>query len=342
MTVQRLFPAALAFLLGAALFASGGPEDDLRDQLGELREQAARLEAQARSRDAARDVPPVNDRGMVFELFPAEDLTLPVLQAVPPTPRGWRHNAAPLFGGQAEEAPQPFGTIEELSELVRVSFGEAWNRGQLMPLGATLIGHHEPRLLAKVRGFLDGLRLKARRTVGLETRLVEVPAAQGPAWAARLGTTAADEDAVNDARAVFAGRILALSGQRVVLWHGGQAALLGDADVEVAQEASVPDPNVIVELLGGILDVRATAAEGRDRILVQLGFDHRRLAGEVREQVTRDSGTLQLPEVDAAGISADLDVPGGRWVVAGEARAGTGLRRFLLVRATVIRKETVR
>ncbi len=341
MTVHEVFPAALAFILGAAFLAGGESDEELRDRLAVLRAQAERVEAQVRARELREDAPPATDNGMTFGLIAVDALTRPAYDAIPPARPRAGDNESTRFDRRASEPRRPFGVAEELIELIRATTRtETWDAGGILTaLGRSLLVFNKPEVIAAARRFIDReLRPRAARTVALETRVVQVPAAQGAELGARIGL-ALDDDAVQklvQTNRVFDGRILALSGQRVLLWRGGQAALLADAEVEVTQQAKTMEPRIDVELLGGILSARATARDNSDRIQLDLSMEHRRLVEPVREKTTRGAGTLQLPAVDQTRIAGILSVQSGRWVVAGEAQATSDSRRFVLVRVTVI------
>ena len=332
---------AVGFLLGAAVLVGGqGNDEDLELRLWELREQAARLQGANAHRGGA--VPPVTDRGFRFAMFHITDLLYGVRDFIPPS-RADGPDDAPMFGGQVEIAPQPFGTVEEVGELVRVRVQpEAWNTvgASLQPLGAALLAMNRRDVLRDVQRFLDEeLRPLASRTVSLDVLLLEIPGPQAAALAAKAGTDLDPEELSGlaaGARRLFAGRALALPRQRVVLWHGAQAAAVTDHDVEVAQESKTADPVVRVEMRGGIVGIRATPDAAAERGRIERTMDHETADERMRTVKTEASGEVQAPARRAFHAAADLIVGSGRWAVAAEATGAPGARRFLLVRPTVL------
>ncbi|MHC4162910.1 MAG: hypothetical protein ACYTDU_03565 [Planctomycetota bacterium] len=118
-------------------------------------------------------------KDMVLRIHPVADLTLGLTDFIPPqiTQIGVDEDSeTPLFGGQAEEAPQPYGTIEELMELVRssVSPGTWEEGGNINNQGKNLIIHAPPAVQNQVAEFLDDLRAFAGIVITVESRFLEV------------------------------------------------------------------------------------------------------------------------------------------------------------------------
>ncbi|MHC4547203.1 MAG: hypothetical protein ACYTEZ_00365 [Planctomycetota bacterium] len=118
-------------------------------------------------------------REMVLRIHPVADLTLGLTDFIPPqiTQIGVDEDSeTPLFGGQAEEAPQPYGTIEELMELVRGSVSpQTWEEGgQINNQGKNLVIHAPPTVQNQVAEFLDDLRAFAGIVITVEARFLEV------------------------------------------------------------------------------------------------------------------------------------------------------------------------
>jgi len=116
---------------------------------------------------------------MVLRIHPVADLTLGLTDFIPPqiTQIGVNEDSeTPLFGGQAEEAPQPYGTIEELMELVRTSVSPAtWEEGgQINQQGKNLVVHAPPEVQNQVAQFLDDLRAFAGIVITIESRFLTV------------------------------------------------------------------------------------------------------------------------------------------------------------------------
>ncbi len=118
-------------------------------------------------------------KDMALRIHPVADLTLGLTDFIPPqiTLVGVDEDSeAPLFGGQAEEAPQPYGTIEELVELVRTSVAPAaWEEdGTIQPQGKNLVVYAPPEVQNQVAQFLDDLRSFAGIVVTIESRFLTV------------------------------------------------------------------------------------------------------------------------------------------------------------------------
>jgi len=118
-------------------------------------------------------------KDMALRIHPVADLTLGLTDFIPPqiTLVGVNEDSeAPLFGGQAEEAPQPYGTIEELQELVRTSVAPAaWEEGStIAPQGKNLVVYAPPEVQNQVAQFLDDLRAFAGIVITIESRFLTV------------------------------------------------------------------------------------------------------------------------------------------------------------------------
>ncbi|MHC4339710.1 MAG: hypothetical protein ACYSX0_05815 [Planctomycetota bacterium] len=119
-------------------------------------------------------------RHMILRIHPVADLTLGLTDFIPPqiTQVGVDEDSeVPLFGGQAEEAPQPYGTIEELLELVRTSVAvETWDDmgGTITAQGKNLVVYNTPKAQSEVTEFLDDLRAFAGLVITIESRFLTV------------------------------------------------------------------------------------------------------------------------------------------------------------------------
>jgi general secretion pathway protein D len=118
-------------------------------------------------------------KDMALRIHPVADLTLGLTDFIPPqiTLVGVDEDSeAPLFGGQAEEAPQPYGTIEELMELVRTSVTPAaWEEGgTISAQGKNLVVYAPPEVQNQVAQFLDDLRSFAGIVITIESRFLTV------------------------------------------------------------------------------------------------------------------------------------------------------------------------
>ena len=346
MRKRDLIAVALGFLAGAAGLADSEEDHaEVRERLRRLRAAAARLEAGG---GADFGGIPVDERpGMELALLPVMDITAGVPDFVPPYDRVGpdEDEEHPLFGCLVEECPQPFGTVEELMELVRCSVwpGSYEEEGATMsPMNGRLFLLNAPEAIADTRAFLDGLRARSHRCVTVELEAVDVPAelfrALQPegatALTARQRKLLDDALAKGDADRAFHARATGLVGQRFLLWHGAQVACLSATSTAVAQGAAAPDPVVEVAQPGGSLSVRAGVGDDPDRILLEL--DARLTELGLDQRVTGATGVLDLPSLAGVGSECFVSVPAGAWVPAGGG-AGAGDRpRLLLVRASFL------
>jgi hypothetical protein len=303
---REVVPALVGFLVGAAALAGGQGDEALRERLQELQEAVAK--AMVEGGAGAAELPPGDGRGQELAIFPVGDLAVPVPDHLPPRPRTAPSDEGWVFAAVAEEGLLPFGTVEELMELVRASVEPwAWETASISISRHRLLVLHRPAVSREIGRFLDGdLRPRAHGCVTVEAEVVDAE------------------------RRVLAVRATGLLGQRFLAWHGRQVAFLGDPEVEVAQESSVSDPFADVVQAGGCLSVRASAGEDPARLVLDLDFRHDALR-EVRQQETEQGGELDLPLVEEESCRAVLTVRDGEWTVVG---AGGKPGRVLRVRAT--------
>jgi hypothetical protein len=118
-------------------------------------------------------------RNLILRIHPVADLTLGLTDFIPPqiTQVGVDEDSeVPLFGGQSEEAPQPYGTIEELMELVRGSVSaDQWeDPATINAQGKNLVVYNTPEVQNRVARFLDDLRSFAGIVVTIESRFLNV------------------------------------------------------------------------------------------------------------------------------------------------------------------------
>ena len=118
-------------------------------------------------------------RNLVLEIHPVADLVMGLTDFIPGqiTLVGVDESSEePLFDSEAEEVPLPYGTIEELMELVRSSVAtpESWDEGgaSMNPQGDNLVVFNTPEIQGQVRGFLDDLRSFSGIVVTVESRFL--------------------------------------------------------------------------------------------------------------------------------------------------------------------------
>lgn len=339
-----LWPAA-GFVLGAAVLAGGQGAQGLDEKLAELEQLSARL----RSLDQEQpQVPPVTEQGFVFDLVPLTDLVLGVPDWI--APQHVRAGTdAPVFGMKAEEAPQLYGTLEEIVELVRTKVQPAaWEEGSTISCtGHALLLQSRPEVNRAVRAFLAELRTAAHRTVNLDVEIVEAGEPQASALAASAGgdldaeLRARVDEAIGagKARRIFAGRMLARSQQQSVLWHGAEVATLSDADVEVGEGSQISDPVIDTEITGAVVQARSTLGGDPTRVHVQLALAYDVLDRPARAVETEAAGALQMYSRTMIRADADLWITAGHWAVAAERMGGPGKRHFVLLRPTPLERE---
>jgi hypothetical protein len=335
---KDLLAAALGFLVGAAALAGGEEDDwDLTKRLQDLQEAIARLRQE--ERPAADRLPPRGPEGLELELFPVFDLTGGRRDFHPPS---LMRDSESYFGAQAEVAPQPYGTLEEVAELVRskvwpASYDEG---GMINAQGQTLIAVNKRAALIDTERLLDLLRDKAHRCVTLELEAVDIDRGLYRRLAAGRATTltAEQHDALAQAFAdgaatrVFGARTTCFAGQRTVVWHGKQVAVLDEPDVAVAQDETASDPEVGVVSDGGYLAVRPSLADGATRITVDVDA---RFA-ELEPPLVRETGAgrVDLPQVRTVECRTALTVENRAWALIGGGTREDGRTRVLLLRAT--------
>ena len=259
--------AVIGFLIGAAAIAGGDENDDLREELRALQREAAR--AQLRDWDT-QQIPAADDRGNQLGIFPIEDLSVARPWWVPGLATGvFEDSEKPLFGGRAEEGTYPFGTGEEILELLRVSTApESWEEGRINIANEALLTVTTPNTNGLLREALETrLRPRAHRGICVDFEVLDVDAKTARELRSLKGgiLTNAHRTSLNEAiktkaaRRVTALRGIGTLGVQFTVTDGSEVAFLGDADVEVAQTASTSDPVVQIGRVGGELAVHAAA-----------------------------------------------------------------------------------
>jgi len=336
--------ALFGFLVGAVALAGGADEDwELIEQLRALQASAERVIQKV---PVTVDYAPAVGTGYQLELFPVADLACGITDHLPPT-QGYLSEDAemPLFGGQSEEAPQPFGTVEELMELVRTSVEpHSWESGTINATGWTLVVYNSPMVLKKIGAMLGMLREKAHVCVNVELQMIDVPVALHRELVVGRGAALSDEQteglhraiAGGEASVVFAGRALGLMRQLFYVTHGAQYAVLSDADVEVAQTSRTSDPVIDALHTGGIVAVRASVGDDHSNLTLDLDARNASLELPIRSRETEENGIIDMPQIDQSGTRTNVTVPSGRWVVAGIGSANSQTIRVTLAKATVV------
>jgi hypothetical protein len=220
-------------------------------------------------------------------------------------------------------------------ELVRGSvWPETWDEGAMLGSARDhLVVLNRPPVVREVGRYLDQtLRSRALRCVTVEAEIADLPGADYVALAAGE----ADYEALRaGAPPLFAGQVTGMGGQRFLLWHGRQAAVYFDADVEVAQSAQTSDPVVEIVQVGDCLSVRPQLLDGSERVFLEVEL--RRDAPEfvVEGAETAACRVLEMPRVAQDSARMAQVVAAGRWTLIGAAARDGGRVRAMLVRARV-------
>jgi hypothetical protein len=342
---KEVILAIAGFVVGAATLAGGDEESDLREELGRLQREAAR--AMQRQWEV-EGTPPSDDRGNQLGFFPIEDLTYPRYDFIPPSHMLDNEDSeSPLFGGVSEEGVLPFGTGEEIMELVRMSVDPAaWEEGLVNLAGETLAVMSRPATVGRVRSFLDRtIRPRAHRGVAVDFEVVSLPrsVAQRLRGSTGVGLSKQQRAAIDGAleagraRRVIGLRAAGTLGARFLVWHGRQVAVVGDFEVEVAQTASTADPVVQIVQDGGYVAVRAATDDAGKEITLDLGLRLEELRG-IRRHETRKSGDLDLPDLADQQSDVNIRTPNGVWTVVASGMPNPGDHRLFLVRASLLER----
>jgi tetratricopeptide (TPR) repeat protein len=122
---------------------------------------------------------------LVVEIHNVADLVAGLTDFIPPTvqlvgPDSVSDEEQPLFGAEGEEPVLPYGTIDELIELVKGSVNASYWGGEVEGAdikssgGQNLVVKADRQMQARVGKFLDDLRGFAGIVVTVETRFLEV------------------------------------------------------------------------------------------------------------------------------------------------------------------------
>ena len=338
---RDLFAILLGLALAAAPLAVGGEDEtELRDRLRSLQEAVHKA---LYALPTADGLPAANEKGMQIGVLPISDLVAGRVDYIPPTHEFFdEDDESPLFGGIAEEAPQPYGTIEEVIELIRSAvWPESWSKEGAFMVAADsqlLIMQTKP-VLRDIQRYLDrNLRPRAHACATVEAEILAVP----PALYGSLSRSAMLSSArrheldqalkAGDAKRIFAGRATGFMRENIVAWHGRQVALVAGADVEVAHGARATDPRVEVVQAGGYVSARVTrAGEGRLRVDVKVRYNG---LDKIETKDTGRNGQIDVAVLDRVEGRGTLTVPERTWALVGAGSVHEGLVRIVLVRAT--------
>lgn len=203
----------------------------------------------------------------------------------------------------------------------------------------------QPEILKRLAAEIEILQAQEARTVVIEVEILEL----GPGAADGLAPGILDEAAAAALRAAAAdkarGRVVhhlvarGAAGTWALASSLRRRTYVHDFDIEIAQQASIPDP-VMRELEDGALfEARPRFASGDDLVHLELRLQTAVLAELADFKLPALSGgRLELPRVNCTEIRTYIAVPPGRTalVAATGYRASTpGWTTTLLVRARV-------
>lgn len=219
---------------------------------------------------------------------------------------------APLFGGEGEETLKPYGTVEELIDVIRASTSpRAWESTEgfsIAPLGTRrLMVRATKPMIDSVGAFLLELEREATRTVTLD-----VVALRGDAMAA--GPEDLAGAIARGALVPLTGaRTVAVPGQQVAGRRGGHFTYMQDYDVEVASDSKGPDPVVGVvhdglSYVATVLDASPTKV----RVTIRGWWAG---TSPIRSSRTADGESLETFDTEGRTLSATLDLVPGAWML---------------------------
>lgn len=252
-----------------------------------------------------------------FDLrFLVEGEALPILGADLPLWPAYEHRDDRF--GPMEEASGRL-SAEQIADLVRETIDtESWDtEGSSINISwGHMIVRNKAATVKKVAAFLEYLHEVVGRSIEID--VWRVPSGSAPA----AGVLSADQMNKLIARAdvVSAGALQVGSSRAGRVRSGDRVSFLGDYDVEVAQDAQVADPLVMVIHDGLDLGIRASSTPDGRIILLASGRE-----SSVAKLATRDTdstwvGRLQLPIVDSQVVLGSGVVQSGGGIVLGAAQ----------------------
>jgi len=278
----------------------------------------------------------VDDAKLVVRFLDVGALTVGRLDYIPEavgilTPDTYSDSVNPLFGTESEEPLLPYGTVDEVIEMLMQHVDPVtWQITEGADIRSTgeriLVVRAARPVVDHVARFLAELEADALATVTLEIRAV--PAPDGPRIPDLETLLAADGPSVT---------LSGVSGQRVVGFSGTQYAYLQDYTVEVACDSRIADPVVGVANLGLLVSARSVATPGTASLRSTLQI---RLADLTawREHVTEGDRLIELPSCSLVTLDTDVLLEPGAWHVAqGNVPGAPGGRWIFLVRASAAR-----
>lgn len=234
--------------------------------------------------------------------------------------------AGGIPGLAADEGPEPVSADNIAALIQRNVEPDSWGHkdNHVGVRGATLLVTQTPAVHDLIEAWLRSAAARRPPGVRVETALVAADAALLAAVAGRTG--AALDGAMVE-------RWLAAAGDRVRAYASGSARhrqqvfagvidgvrVVGDFDVEVAPEAQIADPVVVVGHEGFVVEVRPVLSGDQRTVALALRPGFARLRRPVRMVMTAH-GEIGLLEATERHVQADVVLPTGQW---GAVRAGT-------------------
>jgi hypothetical protein len=230
----------------------------------------------------------------------------------------------PLFGSEGEEPQLPLGSAEELVELIRSEVApQTWEELEGVDMATFgegfLVAYTTPGVLTQIGVYLGTLERRIMQAVAVDIRILDMSVEQVAAL--RDGAPGHVLDAAKVAAVESTGThgvdlgLLGHDGHPVTLYSGTQRAYLADYDVEVAEEAKISDPIVLVDNLGAVIQVRPVlSGDGGECVLRINGF----LADpeEMRSVPAGEQNRLiEVPATKLAQIDAELELPVDSWAL---------------------------
>ncbi len=228
----------------------------------------------------------------------------------------------PLFGSEGEERHYPIGSAEELVELIRTEVSpQTWDELEGVDMAtfgdSFLVAYSTPEVLVQMGTYLGALERRVMRTVAVDIRVLDMTP-EGVA-ALRQGAKGQLLDAAKVAAVERTGDhgvdlgMLGHAGHRFTLYSGTQRSYLADYDVEVAEEAKISDPIMIVDNLGAVIEVQPVLSEDERSCVLRIGgfLAHNE---ELRTIPAGEQNRLiEVPVTKLAKIETQLDIPVGAW-----------------------------
>lgn len=245
------------------------------------------------------------------------------------------------FGGDESDATAPL-TADAVADLLRGNLDpDSWEhpRNRLEAQGDLLLVTHAPAMHDRIAGFLRTLAESRAGGVRVEAALVTPDAALRDLF---RGSEPPPAERVDAWLAAAGARVLACAAvgarnlQEVSAWAGRTVPYLGDYEVEVAEEAKIPDPIPGLAREGFALDVRPRLGPEGTTVTLLLAPEWTSVVRPFRTFET-PHGAVELPDTTHASLRTEVEVPAGRYAALALGTDASGSAAWLLVRAAPVR-----